>query len=103
VEQALLPNLGTYWGSSQSGSFWRARFWGGEGASDGQPCLDSILVVETLVYDLSQDKLVWASQSQTTNPLKVGAVIHELSRKIGVEMEKQGLLVEPASVSAVGF
>jgi hypothetical protein len=100
---ALLPNLGTYWGNSRFASFWGSAFWGWGGAHDGYLCPDTLLIVETLVYSLSQNKLVWASQSQTTNPLKVGPVIHELSRKIGAEMEKQGLLGDPARVSAVGF
>jgi len=102
--KALLPNLGTYWGSLQPDWFWGPEFWGWGGAHDGYVCLDTILVVETVVYSLSQNKLVWASQSQTTNPSKVGPVIHELTRKIGAEMDKQGLLADPApSVSAVGF
>jgi hypothetical protein len=90
--KALLPNLGTYWGSPHNGSFWGPGFWGWDGAHDGYPRLDTIVIVETLVYSLSQNKLVWASQSQTTNPSKVGPVIHELSKKIGTEMEEQGLL-----------
>jgi hypothetical protein len=90
--KALLPNLGTYWGSPRYASFWGPGFWGWGGAHDGYPRLDTILIVETLVYSLSQNKLVWAGQSQTTNPSKVGPVIRELSRKIGTEMEKQGLL-----------
>jgi hypothetical protein len=101
--QALMPNLGTYWGGPQADSFWGPDFWDWSGDYDDSLRLDRVLVVETLVYSFSQRKLVWASQSQTTHPSKVGAVIHELSRKIGAEMEKQGLLVEPASVSAVGF
>jgi hypothetical protein len=101
--KALLPNLGTSWGSPQCGSFWGPEFWSWSGDYDGSLRPDTVLIVETLVYSLSQNKLVWASQSQTTNPLKVGPVIHELSRRIGAEMEKQGLLGDSASVAAVGF
>jgi len=101
--KALLPNLGTYWGSPQPDSFWGSDFWGWSGDHDGNLRLDRVVVIETLVYSLSERKLVWASQSQTTNPSRIGAVIHELSRKIGAEMEKQGLLGDPARVSAVGF
>jgi hypothetical protein len=49
-------------------------------------------VVETLVYSLPQNALVWATQSETTNPSNIGPFIHELSKKVGTEMEKQGLL-----------
>ena len=49
------------------------------------------------------NKLVWASQSQTMNPSEVGPFIHELSRMVGAGMERQGVLGDPARVSAVGF
>jgi hypothetical protein len=86
-----------------SWSFWGPGFWGGGrgwgGAHDGY----TTLVLETLVYNLPQDKLVWASQSQTMNLSRVGSFIHELSNKVGTEMQKQGLLGDSARVSAVGF
>jgi hypothetical protein len=37
------------------------------------------------------------------NPSEVGPFVHELSTKIGTEMERHGLLGDPARVSAVGF
>ncbi|HET7291241.1 MAG TPA: hypothetical protein VFM88_02340 [Vicinamibacteria bacterium] len=75
------------------GSFWGPGFWGGGwGWGDGYLRTDTILVVETLVYSLPQNKLVWASQSKTLNPTQVGSFIRELGKTIGTEMEKQGLL-----------
>jgi hypothetical protein len=41
---------------------------------------DTVLVVETLIYDLRQDKLVWAGQTQTTSPSKVDGLIKEIVR-----------------------
>jgi hypothetical protein len=106
-DKSLSANLGTYWGTPRYASFWGAGFWGWGwgwgGAHDGYLGVDSILVVDTLVYSLPQDKLVWASQSQTMNPSQVGPFIRELSTKVGTEMEKQGLLADPTQVSAVGF
>ena len=101
--KALSPNLGTSWSSPQSGSLWGPGFWGWGDAHDGYLLPDTILIVETLIYSLSQDKLVWAGQSQTMSPSQVGAFIRELGTKVGTEMEKQGLLADPTSVSAVGF
>jgi hypothetical protein len=49
-------------------------------------------MVETLIYSLEQDKLVWAGQSQTTNPEKVGPFIKELVAKAANELKKQGLI-----------
>ena len=91
-EKAL---TGSFWGSPDYASFWGPGFWGGgwsNGWGDGYLRTDTIMVVETLVYSLQQNKLVWASQSQTTNPTGVGSFIHELGKTVGTEMEKQGLL-----------
>ena len=50
--------------------------------------------VEILVYSLKQDKLVWAAQSQTTNPSKVGPFIKELVAKAADQMKKEGLITQ---------
>jgi hypothetical protein len=84
---------GSFTGSPYAGSLWGPGFWGGgTGWGSGYLRTDLILVVETLVYSLEQNKLVWASQSQTMNPTEIGSFIRELGKTIGTEMEKQGLL-----------
>jgi len=83
---------GSFWGSPGDSSFWGPGLWGGGFGGDGYLRTDTILVVETLVYSLQQNKLVWASQSQTMNPTQVGSFVRELSKTLGTEMEKQGLL-----------
>ncbi len=74
--------------SGYPGGFWGAGPWGG----DGYLRTDTILVVETLVYSLQQNQLVWAAQSQTMNPTQLGPFMRDLSKTLGTEMEKQGLL-----------
>jgi hypothetical protein len=84
---------GSFWGSPHYASFWGPGFWGeGWGGADGYLRTDTILIVETLVYSLQQNQLVWASQSQTLNPTDVGSFVRELGKTLGTEMEKQGLL-----------
>jgi len=83
---------GSFWGSPGYSSFWGPGFWGGGFGGDGYLRTDTILIVETLVYSLQQNQLVWASQSQTMNPTQVGSFVRELSKTLGTEMEKQGLL-----------
>jgi hypothetical protein len=83
---------GSFWGRPGYSSFWGPAFWGGGWGGDGYLRTDTILIVETLVYSLQQSKLVWASQSQTMNPTQVGSFVRELSKTLGTEMEKQGLL-----------
>jgi hypothetical protein len=80
------PSYGSFWGPGSWGGGW------GGGFGDGYLRTDTIVVVETLVYSLQQSQLVWASQSQTMNPTQVGSFVRELSKTLGTEMEKQGLL-----------
>jgi hypothetical protein len=88
---------GGYWGAPYYGSFWGtgAGYWGyGWGAVYSPSYLrtDTIVNVETLVYDLKADKLVWAGKSETTNPDRVDALIKELVSAAAAEMKKQGLI-----------
>ena len=50
------------------------------------------MTVETLVYSLKQNKLLWAGQSKTTNPSNVDAFVKELAAGAVREMKKVGLL-----------
>jgi hypothetical protein len=86
---------GMYWGGPAYATFWGGGYYGyGWGAvySPGYITTDTIVSVETLVYSLKQDKLVWAGQSETTNPSKVGPFISELVAKVAAEMKKEGLV-----------
>jgi hypothetical protein len=106
-DESLTGNVGAYWSSTRYASFWGPGFWGwGRGwgiPADGYLGVDTVLVVESLVYSLPDERLVWASQSRTMNASEVGRSIPGLTRKVGTEMEKQGLLDEPDRVSAAGF
>ena len=94
-QQITQSSGGMYWGGPAYATFWGAGYygygWGGV-YSPGYIQTDTIVIVETLVYSLPQNKLVWAGQSETTNPSKVGPFIHELVQKAGAEMKKQGLI-----------
>jgi hypothetical protein len=80
-------------GTAYYGSTW--GYWGyGWGAvySPGYMSTDQIVTVETLVFSVSQNKLVWASQSETTNPSNIDAFVGELSQVVGGELRKAGLV-----------
>jgi hypothetical protein len=86
---------GYYWNAPYYGSFWGTGFYGyGWGAvyDPGYLRTDTIVNVETLVYDLKADKLVWAGKSQSTNPDRVDTLIKELVAGAAAEMKKQGLI-----------
>jgi hypothetical protein len=75
------------------------RFWGGYWpwgwARVGEPgylAVDRILKVETLVYSLEQDKLIWAGVSRTVDPDHVEGLIQDLSRAVSERMARDGLL-----------
>ena len=53
---------------------------------------DTVLVMETLVYDVRQDKLVWVGRSQATSPSKVDGLIKELADQTARQLQEQGLV-----------
>jgi len=84
-----MPYAGPYYGG-----FW-GGYWGygwGAAYSPGYLRTDTVVYVETLVYDLKQNKLVWAGQSNTMNPSKAESFIRELVDEAAKEMRKQGLI-----------
>ena len=72
---------GGYWGYG-----WGAAY------SPGYMTVDKIVKIETLVYSLDQDKLVWAGVSRTVDPTQVDPFITEVAKEAGNQMEKDGLL-----------
>ena len=83
-EKEINSSPGMYWGGPAYATFWGAGYygygWGGV-YDPGYMRTDTIVTVEILVYSLEQNKLVWAAQSATTNPSKVGSFIQELVSK----------------------
>ncbi len=80
---------GPYYGGLYGG------YWGfgwGMAYSAGNMQIDTKVSVETLVYDLGTDKLIWAGMSETVNPSTALKFIKELVNEVGKEMRKQGLV-----------
>jgi hypothetical protein len=79
------PSYGRLWGG------YYGYGWGGAwGATEVRT--NTIVSVETLVYSLAQNKLIWAGQSKTTNPSKVDSFVREVVQEAAKEMKKEGLL-----------
>jgi len=53
---------------------------------------DTVVSVETLVYSLPQDKLLWGGVSETTDPNNLDSFIKEVVSKAGEEFRKSGLV-----------
>jgi hypothetical protein len=77
------PSFYGYWGSS-----WGMMY------DPGYVETDVIVSVETLLYSVEEDKLLWAGTSETTNPSKLDAFIRELVEVTRAELKKEGLLAK---------
>jgi hypothetical protein len=83
-----------YWGGYY-GHGWGSAY-GPMMTTGGEIRTDTIIVIETLVYSLKQNKLVWGGQSRTTNPKNVDQLVKKLSAAAATELEKQGLVQKAA-------
>jgi hypothetical protein len=80
---------------SASASYWHGGYYGyGWGAA--YPAMDihtdTIVHIQTLVYSMKQNKLVWSGQSKTTNPSNVDSLVKEVAHAVAGEMKKGGLV-----------
>ena len=75
------------------GGFWGGYYGHGWGSawSAAEIRTDTIIIVETLVYSLTQNKLVWAGQSKTTNPANLNRLIENTAKQVADELARQGL------------
>ena len=80
---------GPYYGGLYGG-YW--TFGWGVSYNAGNIELDTHVKIETLVYDLKTNKLIWAGMTDTANPDSMLEFTRDLVGKIGKEMKKQGLV-----------
>jgi hypothetical protein len=52
---------------------------------------DTYVSVETLIYSVAKDKLLWAGTTETMNPRKADAFVTEIAGAVAEELRKQGL------------
>ena len=96
VRPIELANKRTYtpdvWASPYYGSLWGyyGYGWGSVGTS-GYVGQEMVLTVETMIYSVPRDRLLWAGVSETKNPSSVQEVVAELVRSAAQELKKQGL------------
>ena len=78
------PYYSSFWGYWNYG--WPVVY------SPGYLRSDTIVSVETLVYSIDKDELLWAGRSETTNPKNVRKFVKKLVDAAGKEMRKAGLV-----------
>ena len=84
----------TVWASPRYGRLY-GGYWGygwTHAHDPGYLQVDKIVKVETLVYSLDRDELVWAGVSRSVDPKQIDPFIHELAEAVAAQMEKVGLL-----------
>ena len=52
---------------------------------------DTVVVVETLIFSVSRNQLLWAAVSETKNPVSVQRAVEDLVKESVKELQKQGL------------
>jgi hypothetical protein len=61
-------------------------------SSPGYYVEDKVYTIETNVYDLKKDKLVWSGVTKTTNPGKMDKEINIYADVLAAQMRKDGFL-----------
>ncbi|HET8695887.1 MAG TPA: hypothetical protein VFO94_00285 [Gammaproteobacteria bacterium] len=96
-EKEVVSTPVTYVGASYGGFYggYYPYGWGGAyggAVVGGDIHTNTVVTVETLVYSLRQNKLVWGGQSKATNPSSVNKLIKDTAAKTARELQRQGLL-----------
>ena len=85
----------SYWSSSPvHSSLW--GYWGHGWSAVGQPGYlreETRVGVETLLYSLVEERLLWAGMSHTIDPTSVNTVVREVARKAVMQMNEDNVLV----------
>lgn len=72
---------GGYWGRS-----WDVH------STPGYTTTSTVYTVETLLYRLSDEKMIWAGRSETTNPKNLRSFVSDYASAVDDELRKAGLL-----------
>lgn len=78
------PGVNTFWGYYDAG--WPTVY------NPGYLVEDDIVTIETTVYDIGRDKLVWSSHSESTNPSSVASLVDDVVKSVAKEMKRQKLI-----------
>jgi len=91
VTERLNYQPGAYWGPG----YGFGGYWGSAWAypyNPGYVTTTQIVSVETNIYNLKSDKLVFAARSETSDPSSVGKLIRSVMRHINEELKKSGMM-----------
>jgi hypothetical protein len=93
VEAQVTYTAGSYWyGAAPYYSF--AGYWRNAWGYPYDPgfVTDQVVSIETQIYSLTSDKLIFAARSETTNPKSVNKLGNSVIKHIVNELRKDGLI-----------
>lgn len=61
---------------------------------------DTVVTVETSVYEVRHEQLIWAGSSQTYNPGSISDLVRQVARGAAEEVRRQGLMPGPGAPAA---
>jgi len=79
--QPWYPSFSGYWSYS-----WSAVY------DPGYTWKDRIVTLETVIYSIENDGLIWAGRSETANPKDIRKFVKDLIDATGKELRKAGLI-----------
>jgi hypothetical protein len=91
-KQTYVPGT-TYWGTAPYGTMW--GFWGyGWSAvyDPGYMVNDRVVTLESNVYSVSRDELIWSSRSDTVSPESVNKLMQSMVDATAKEMRRQKVI-----------
>ena len=81
-----------FWTSPNYGSFWSYYGYGwGSVYIPGSAQRETAVVLETTIYSVTRNQLLWAAVTESATSRNLQAFIEELSKETVKEMQKQGL------------
>jgi hypothetical protein len=81
--QPWYPSFSGYWSYSWSTVYSPAYAW-----------KDRIVTLETVIYAIDNDELIWAGRSETANPKDIRKFVKDLIDATGKELRKAGLIAK---------
>ncbi|HTY61662.1 MAG TPA: hypothetical protein VMG30_05340 [Acidobacteriota bacterium] len=93
-EQALTTTVTTAWYTQPYYSnFWGYWNYGWSSVAIYETSwTDRVITLETLIYSIERDELLWAGRSETTNPKDITKFVQDLVKEAGKTLRKAGLV-----------
>ena len=85
----------TYVPPTYGPTFWGYYRFAGPGYSPGYVQTDQVVRVETSIYSVRDDKLVWVGTTDTMNPNSVSALVKDVAKAVRKELERTGAIPAP--------